>query len=105
MRSFVGLGKTVPYTTENTKVCISAHNKIPLICNYNNGSLYIQKDNIKNNREYRANKVILGSEVTSQHDTGSINIIFGKTTIYATEVELYGETIVGTGAELEIIPQ
>ena len=90
---------TVPMSLQ---ICISAHNKIPYIAEYANGTLYIQNDTISTNRTYIGTNIKVGANVTSSKPAGEVRFANGKTIMQGNLIELQGGTTILQGAELEI---
>lgn len=84
----------------STIVCISAHNKIPYI---NVPTEYdIQNETITGNNTYSADKIRIGSNVTTSKPVGPVFFNSGTTNINGVTVEINGETTVNTGAVLNV---
>ena len=101
VESFTGTNIEYPISND-VKICISAHNKIPYIAEYVNGTLYIQNEIVSTDRTYMGNNIKVGSNVTSSKPIGDVRFESGKTTITGNTIELQGGTIILQGAELEI---
>jgi hypothetical protein len=81
-------------------VCIYAHNKIPYI---NEPTEYnIQNVTITGNNTYSADKIKIGSNVTTSTPEGPVVFNSGTTNINGVMVEIYGETTVNSGAVLNV---
>lgn len=98
IETYYGNHVNYPYNS-NLRICISAHNKIPFVLY--DGTLYIQDDNITNNRTYTADNIEIGSNVTSNKPTGDVIIVSGTTELHGN-VTITGNTSVLTGGELYI---
>jgi hypothetical protein len=84
----------------STIVCIYAHNKIPYI---NEPTEYdIQNQTITGNNTYSADKVKIGSNVTTSIPIGPVVFNSGTTNINGVTVEFHGETTVNSGAVLNV---
>jgi hypothetical protein len=84
----------------STIVCIYAHNKIPYIdvpteCD-------IQNETITGNNTYSADKIKIGSNVTTSIPVGPVVFNSGTTNINGVTVEFHGETTVNLGAVLNV---
>lgn len=101
VESFSGTNIEYP-TSDDVRICISAHNKIPYLAEYANGILYIQNEIISTNRTYMGNYIKVGANVTSSEPVGEVRLEGGKTTIKGNTIELHGGTTVLQGAQLEI---
>ena len=98
IENYYGNHVSYPYNS-NLRICISAHNKIPFVLY--DGTLYIQDDNITNNRTYTTDNIEVGSNVTSNKPTGDVIIVSGTTELHGN-VTIRGNTSVQTGGELYI---
>ena len=96
------IGSTAYYTgiSDAVSVCISDHNRIPLVDERN--LLYIQNEVLSGTNEIEADVIIMGSNVTNLVNPGEVLFENGRTEIKGTTVELQGGTLVQQGAELEI---
>jgi len=59
---------------------------------------------MENNREFSADLIRIGSNVSNKKESGAVTISSGKTTLKASEIEILGELSVKLGAELELLP-
>lgn len=91
--NFIGLSDAVT-------VCISGHNKIPLVDERN--LLFLQNESFSGTNEIEADVVIAGEHVTNQQVPGEVQFTNGHTVIKGNTVELHAGTSVSLGAELEI---
>lgn len=89
---------------ENMKICIAAHNKAPIVLVVDQNVFYIQDEIMENNREFSADLIRIGSNVSNKKESGAVTISSGKTTLKASEIEILGELSVKLGAELELLP-
>lgn len=99
---FSYIGSTADYTglSDAVTVCISGHNKIPLV---DERTLrYLQNESFSDTDEIEADVVIAGEHVTNQIPQGEVLFTNGRTVIRGNTVELYGGTSVLHGAALEI---
>ena len=97
--SFKGTNVSYPYS-ENLRICISAHNKIPAIIE--SDILCIQNETIAHNVDYEVDTIKVGSNVTSFKKTGEVIITGGVTKLKGKNIELSNGTTVMLGAGLEI---
>ena len=97
--SYYGTSVSYPYSND-LRICLSAHNKIPLIID--GGTLYIQNEEITNTVNYEADVIKVGSNVTLLKSPGDVIIRGGATKLKAGIVELREGTNVEVGAQLEI---
>ena len=100
--SYIGSSASFHGSTASIRLCISAHNKIPLILRSSDFDQYIQNETISNDRTYNARNVKMGTSVTNTKPHGNVVFSGGRTVISAKEVEIQGETTINAGAELEI---
>ncbi len=95
--------KTPNYIT----VCISGHNKIPYI---KQGltpiDIYVQNETITGTKTYIGKTIKIGTNVTNNKTQGPVVIKSGATVnFYGNDVQIYPETTIEPGAEVNIIPQ
>ncbi|MBO7466951.1 MAG: hypothetical protein J6T94_04625 [Bacteroidaceae bacterium] len=86
--------------TDAVSVCISGHNKIPLVDERN--LIYIQNRLLSSSDEIEADVIIAGKNVTNQMETGEVRFVNGRTVLKGNTIELHGGTSVSLGAKLEI---
>lgn len=99
VESYKGLNVSYPYSS-NLRICISAHNKIPVIMDSNN--LYIQNETIASSVNYEADTIKVGSNVTTLKTPGEVIVVGGTTKLKGKNIELSNGTTVALGAKLEI---
>lgn len=97
--SFYGTSVSYPDATDLC-ICVSAHNKIPLIID--NGTLYLQNEEIANNVNYEADKIKAGTNVTLAKSTGDIIITGANVTLKGNTVELHDNTTISKESCVEI---
>ncbi len=97
--SYYGASVSYPYSND-LRICVSAHNKIPLIMD--GGTMYIQNEEITSSINYEADAIKVGSSVTSLKSPGDVIISSGTTKLKGGTVELREGTTIETGAQLEI---
>ena len=83
-------------------VCISAHNKRPLI---DGGTLFIQNRTLADDSYHWADKIMVGNHVTDTHAQGNVYFTSGRHILTAKDTELHAGTEVSLGAELEVSPE
>lgn len=86
---------------ENIIVCISALNKIPVIMRGNDVLLF-QNKTVDSDIDITANKVMIGSRITSSKESGPVNFKDGKITIKTKSAEIEPNTTVSNSANLTI---
>jgi hypothetical protein len=99
VQSYKGISATSP-NSSGLRVCVSAHNKIPLI--FENDTLFIQNESFLDSTSYEADNIKVGSNVTSLKNVGAVKITNGSVRLKGKTVELSGETEVSLGAQFEI---
>ncbi len=99
--SYIGLSADFYGLSDAVTVCVSGHNKIPLVDERE--LLYLQNEIISGTNEIEANVVIAGENVTDKKAPGEVLFTNGSTVIRGNTIELHGGTSVLTGAEFETI--
>lgn len=84
---------------EEVTVCISGHNKRPYI---DEGTLYIQNQNIYGDSSFGAKNIRIGSNVTSTIPSGPVSITSGTSSFIGRTIEIHGETSIEIGANVLI---
>ena len=100
--SYIGSSASFHGPTASIRLCISAHNKIPMILRSFDYDQYIQNETISNDRTYNARNVKIGTAVTNAKPQGAVVFTGGRSVVRAREVEIQGETTINAGAEIEI---
>lgn len=83
---------------DDVVVCISAHNKIPLV---NEPTVIYIQDEVIDGYEYDADIIRIGSNVTSDIGSGPVSFQGEKTVLRAKYISVEGETTVEKGTEVE----
>ena len=99
--SYIGSAADFTGLSDAVTVCISSHNKIPLVDERN--LLYLQNETLSGVNEIEADVVIAGKNVTNQKPQGVVRFSSGSTVIRGNTVELHSGTSVLPGAELKIV--
>ena len=86
----------------NIRVCISAHNRIPYICDVEPYMIYIQNENVLGPASYNAQIINVGSHVTNTKPQGSVVFKSGNIKLKAKNILIEGTTTVKKGVKLEI---
>ena len=97
--SYYGTSVSYPYSND-LRICVSAHNKIPLVTD--GETLYIQNEEISSSVNYEADVIKVGSRVTSLKSFGDVIIRNGAVKLKGGTIELREGTTVESGAQLEI---
>ena len=98
--SYIGSAADFTGLSDAVTVCISGHNKIPLVDERN--LLYLQNEILSGLNEIVADVVIAGKNVTNQKPQGIVRFSSGSTVIRGNTVEFHSGTSVTQGAELKI---
>lgn len=98
--SFVGASADYYGNSDAVTVCISAHNKIPLVDERN--LLYIQNTSFGGTNELESDVIIAGRNVTNHVAPGEVRFENGRTMLRGNVVEFHGGTVVNNGAEIVI---
>lgn len=98
---YTGTHANCGMTGDSVLVCISAPNRIPYIEDLT-GTLYIQNETISENKIYRANKISVGSNVTSSKPSGPVVFSGNNVSLIGTEVIIEGHTTIELGTSFEI---
>lgn len=85
---------------EDLRICISKHNKIPLITD--KGVLFLQNGEIAGSVTYKADTIKVGTNVTSLKSAGEVVIKGGNTILQGEEVILNDETAISANAQFEM---
>ena len=99
IESYYGTSVSYPFSS-NLRICVSKHNKIPLIIEQ--GNLYMQNEEIATSVDYEAETIKVGSNVTLLKSPGDVIIRSGTTKLKGETVELREGTTVEIGSQLEI---
>ena len=99
VETFYGTALSYPYSTD-LRICISAHNKIPLIID--DGVLYLQNEEIASSINYEADEIQVGSNVTDVKSSGDVIINGGNIVLKGHSIELHDNTIISADAQVEI---
>lgn len=99
VETFYGTALSYPYSTD-LRICISAHNKIPLIID--EGVLYLQNEEIASSINYEADEIQVGSNVTDVKSSGDVIINGGNIVLKGHSIELHDNTIISADAQVEI---
>ncbi len=106
-------GRTAIYddiSSGNIAICISAHNKIPIIIepeqlNFDKiiGTKFIQNTTVSDSRLYKSNILKIGNDVTTEKAEGPVSFESGSsTTIEAKSVVIESNTIIEKGSTFKI---
>lgn len=98
-----GNGTTGDYSGDGShvRVCISGHNKIPLV-NFPYDILYIQNDTIRGPKNYESDVIKVGANVTEEKPGGKVVFDGGKITLKGKSVKLDRGTIILPKTQFEI---
>ena len=99
MDVFYGSSVSYPDAT-NLRICVSAHNKIPLIIN--NGILYLQNEYIASSINYEADEIQAGTNVTIAKSPGDVFITNSNSVLKGNSIELHDNTTISANAQVEI---
>ena len=97
--TFYGTSVTYP-DAPNLRICVSAHNKIPMIID--NGVLYLQNEEIASSLNYEADEIRAGINVTIAKSPGDVIFTGGNSVLKGKTVELRDNTTITAGAHVEI---
>ena len=98
---FVGTSAEYHGQSDGVSVCLSAHNKIPLIDEKD--VLFIQNENLTGNNNLEADVIIVGEHVTDLKELGTVTLVSGSNTnMSAGTIELHSGTTVEHGAVMTI---
>ena len=96
------LGNYVEYETDadSVIVCLDKHNYVPYVQTFNK-NLFIQNENINDNRNYLGNRILVGHHVTTEKPVGNVVIDNVNVTIRGNKVELHpGTTITNSNVKI-----
>lgn len=97
------LSTNVSYNSDNINdidICISAHNKIPYV---DQGTLYIQNETLNGPLNISANRIVIGSSVTSEKPNGPVVFNSGEITLNAKEIIMEPSVTIKKGVKLNTI--
>lgn len=95
-------GRTIDYptTADSVIVCINKHNYIPFIVNCDK-NVYIQNENINDERTYVGENILVGKNVTTLKEQGEVIIQNANVKLQGKEVILQsGTTITNSNVEI-----
>ena len=115
--SFVNPNTGIPYVAENVstasyripndisefQICVSKHNYIPKIFSVKTDEDYIQNEVVSTPRQYDANVLKIGSNVTETKPNGPV-VIENNVSSTGTSIEIHGGTTIEEGT-IQIIKQ
>jgi len=96
------LGRAIDYSTtaDSVIVCIDKHNYIPFIVNCNK-NVYVQNENINDERTYVGENILIGKNVTTLKGQGEVIIQNANVKLQGKEVILQsGTTITNSNVEI-----
>lgn len=100
VQSYLGENLSLYVGNNDISVCIDKHNYVPYVWHKN---LYIQNENIvSTSKEYHAQNVKVGNDVTSQKLQGNVNLINSKVSFKANNVLFDRGTYVNVGSTLNV---
>lgn len=111
------LNTGIPYVAENVstasyripndisefQICVSKHNYIPKIFSVKTDEDYIQNEVVSTPRQYDANVLKIGSNVTETKPNGPV-VIENNVSSTGTSIEIHGGTTIEEGT-IQIIKQ
>ena len=86
--------------TDGLRICISGHNRIPLIIDQD--VLFLQNYEIASPVTYKADTIKVGTNVTSLKASGDLTFKNGISVLQGEVVELYDNTTITANAQVEI---
>lgn len=94
---------TLENIPDNVSICLTYEGYIPYVCIIENGKLYIQNDELGNDYDWSANEIVIGSDVTTNKDTGNVVVSGQNVKIRgASGIEIRNNFEVRQGATLLI---
>lgn len=91
--SFVGNSVEYETTADSVIICLDKHNYVPFIQTFTK-NVYIQNENINDNRDYFGDRILVGNHVTTQVPSGNVIFENAKVAIKGNKVELHPGTII-----------
>ncbi len=99
VETFESTSVSYPYAID-LRICISKHNKIPLIIDKD--VLCLQNEDITSSINYEADEIKVGTNVTTVKSPGDFVISSGNTVLKGNTVELHDNTLISASANVEI---